>query len=699
MNDLHDNFPRAQQLTVPEALQRAYAHWNAGQATQAEELCRQVLLAWPYQADAMHLLGLIAYAYGRLDMAVSHLRQACQAAHAPAIYFSNLAEMCRQKGLLAEAEQAAQRAVSMAPQLVDAWNNLGIILQESGKLEASLDCLERVLVLQPTDARAHNNLANTWRRLNRLEQAELHYRKALELDPTYAEAHSNLAFLLNTHGKFDEAAAAARHAIELNPKLIDAYLNLAEVEVARLRYADALRCLDILYGFAPQHIGGLTARAQIFKKIERNEEALAWANRAVMLAPDHANAQHTLGQVLQALGRHEDALCAYDKAAALPGGVAEDALLARAALFMESGRSEDAITAFDQVLQQFPGSIRVLTARNDAKVYHAADPDIALLEAALVQSGSLSLADRMAVHFALGKAYLDTNNSEHAFHHLHAANRLKRSTFSYDSAATRLWMESIATNFASALKAMEGAGGAASDLPVFIVGMPRSGTTLVEQILASHPQVHGAGELSALRLSIEAAGKFPQDIAAMPRDKMRAIGQDYLARVAPLAQGKDRLVDKMPANFLYAGLIPVILSGARIIHCRRDPVDTCLSCYSKHFVGEQLFTYDLTELGEFHRAYQILMSQLRQVLPADRFIEVDYEAVVDDLEGEAKRLIAFVDLPWDDACLQFHKTRRVVRTASVNQVRQPIYRTSKGRWQKHAAYLGPLLAALGIGAP
>ncbi|ABR90594.1 Uncharacterized conserved protein [Janthinobacterium sp. Marseille] len=699
MSELQDNFPRTGQLTIPEALKRAYAHWDAGQAQQAEMLCRHVLLAWPYQADAMHLLGLIAHAHGRLDMAVSHLRQACQAPHAPAIYFSNLAEMCRQSGLLVEAEQAGQRAVSLAPNLADAWNNLGIILQESGKLEASLDSLERALALRPNDARAHNNLGNTWRRLYRLEQAEQHYQKALELEPGYAEVHSNLAYLLNTHGRFEEAAAAARHAISLQPQLVDAYLNLADIEVSRLRYAEALRSLDALYTFAPQHVGGFSARAQILRKMERNEEALIWAQRALISAPDNANAHYAHGQILQALGRHDEALLAFDKAAALPGSVEEDALLARATLFMESGRSEDASIAFEQVLQRFPGSVRALTARNDAKVYQADDPDITVMEAALAQTASLSLADRTAVHFALGKAYLDINHSERAFHHLHAGNGLKRATFAYDGAATRQWMQDIAATFANMPRNAEHASGASSELPVFIVGMPRSGTTLVEQILASHPQVHGAGELSALRLAIEEAGAFPQKVATLSAAELTAIGQDYLRRVEGLAQGKDRLVDKMPANFLYAGLIPMILSGARIIHIRRDPVDTCLSCYSKHFVGEQLFTYNLTELGEFHHAYQILMSHLRQVLPPDRFLEVDYEAVVDNLEVEARRLIAFVGLPWDEACLQFHQTRRVVRTASVNQVRQPIYKTSKGRWQKHAAYLGPLLAALGIGAP
>ena len=237
-----------------------------------------------------------------------------------------------------------------------------------------------------------------------------------------------------------------------------------------------------------------------------------------------------------------------------------------------------------------------------------------------------------------------------------------------------------------------------SELPVFVIGMPRSGTTLVEQILASHSQVHGAGELSTLRLLVEGGGAYPDACASASGDDLARLGQAYMARVAPLAQGKQRLVDKMPANFLYAGLIPLVLPGARIIHCRRDPVDTCLSCYTKLFSGEQRFTYDQTELGEFYRGYAKLMAHWRLVLPPERFIEVDYEAVVDDLEGEAKRLVSFLGLPWEDACLRFHDSRRVVRTASVNQVRQPIYTTSKGRWQKYADHLGPLLAALGMSA-
>jgi hypothetical protein len=233
-------------------------------------------------------------------------------------------------------------------------------------------------------------------------------------------------------------------------------------------------------------------------------------------------------------------------------------------------------------------------------------------------------------------------------------------------------------------------------MPIFVLGMPRSGTTLVEQILASHPQVHGAGELRALQRLVDGLGDYPAAATRLAPAELARLGESYLAQIRPLAGGRAHLVDKMPANFLHAGLIHLMLPGARIVHCRRDPVDTCLSCYTKLFSGEQMFAYDLRELGLFHRAYQTLMAHWRAVLPPDRFIEVDYEAVVENLEGEARRLVAFLGLPWDEACLGFHKTERPVRTASVNQVRQPIYRTSAGRWKAHAAHLEPLLSALGI---
>ena len=189
---------------------------------------------------------------------------------------------------------------------------------------------------------------------------------------------------------------------------------------------------------------------------------------------------------------------------------------------------------------------------------------------------------------------------------------------------------------------------------------------------------------------------FPRELSYLPAQRLKATGEAYLATIAPLAAGRPHVVDKMPANFALLGMIRLILPDARIIHCRRNPVDTCLSCYTKLFAAQQAFSYNQTELGRFHRAYQGLMAHWRAVLPAPYFLEVDYEAVVDDVEAQARRMLDFLDLPWDAAVLRFHETERPVRTASSNQVRQPIYGSSAGRWHKHAAELQPLLAALGV---
>jgi len=686
-----------QSIDIGKTLARAYAHWQAGQADQAEILCQQVLSVWPGQSNAMHLMGLMAHAYGKLDLAIAHLRQACQAPRAPAVYFSDLAEMCRQRGLLAEGEQAARRAVALDPNLPGAWNNLGIILQESLKLQESRICLQRVLALQPDNPEAHNNLGNTCKRLGLPGQAEQHWTRALALRPNYAEAYSNLANLLIDQGEYARAEDYARRAIEISPQFTDAYINLAGVETARQRYGDALRWLNALLSFAPMHAGGLAAQALTLKQLDQLDAALNAAQMAVAAAPDNPEAHNALGQVLQAHGRLEPALAAFDRASILPGTVRETSLLNRAMLLTEFGRTEAARAAFDEVTAAFPDSVQGWAGQIDLRRIVPDDPALARLQAALGQSDARSRADQTTLHFALGKAFMDLGDSPRAFEHFNAGNRLKRDTFAYDPGATSAWCAAIARTFTRDLMAAKFGQGDPSDLPVFVLGMPRSGTTLIEQILASHPAVHGAGELRQVQALVDELGAFPDSVRGLTAQQLARLGGAYVARVRPLAAGRRHVVDKMPSNFFYAGLIRLILPRARIIHCRRDPVDTCLSCYTKLFGGEQAFSYDMAELGRFHRDYQALMAHWRQVLPASHFLEVDYEAIVVDLEAETRRMLAFLGLPWNETCLRFHEAERPVRTASVNQVRQPLYRTSAGRWRAHAVQLGPLLTALGVG--
>ncbi|CAB3802706.1 tetratricopeptide repeat-containing sulfotransferase family protein [Pararobbsia alpina] len=683
-------------LSVAEALNRAQGHWNAREVPQAERLCQRILAASPGQPDALHLLGLMAHAHGNLDLAIALLSQACMATQAPAIYSSNLAEMYRRKGLLAQGEQAARRAVALEPTLIMGWNNLGILLQEAGKFDESSACLERVIALNPEWAEAHNNLANTYRRLARLDLCETYYRRAVELNPRYAEAYSNLAFLLSTQGRYDEAQAAAQRAIELSPHLIDAYVNLADLEMSRHRYDAALQALDALRAFAPHHPAALVAYSKVLRQIEHHDEALDFAREAVALAPRSAEAYNTLANAYQSLGFTDEAMAAFEQAAQLPGTVTEEALVGRAILLLEAGRKAQALATFDQALEAFPGSVQTLTRRADARTFEVDDPDIAMLEAFIAEGERRALPDRTAAHFALGKAYLDIKEPARAFAHFEAGNRQHRASFAYDCAASGRSMKRIAEHFPAGLFDRLKRQGEASEMPVFIVGMPRSGTTLIEQIVSSHPQVTGAGELSALRRIVEASGLFPDGVSHMSGEDLARLGRDYLAKIAPLSQGRARVVDKMPGNFLHAGLIALILPGARIIHARRNAIDTCLSCYTKLFGGEQPFAYSQTELGEYYRYYEELMAHWRAVLPAHRFIEIDYETVVDNLEHEARRLVDFLGLPWNDACLRFHENRRVVRTTSVNQVRRPIYQSSKGRWQAYSGHLGPLLASLGL---
>jgi Flp pilus assembly protein TadD len=299
-------------VDVARTIERARAAWSEGEADEAEMACRQVLAVWPGQTDATYLLGLMAYTFGNLDLAIAYVREACRAPRAPAVYFSDFAEMCRQKGLLAEGEEAARRAVALQPSLAAAWNNLGIILQEEIKLDESRLALERALALEPNDAQTINNLANTFKRLGLAAEAEKRWRAALDLKPDYAEAYSNVANLYNDQGEFDRAENMARRAIELNPRLADAYVNLAGIETARHRSAETLGALDGLLAFAPTHARALAAKALTLMELDRLEEAMDSARRAQAAAPETPEPHNAVGQVyhLRTMGWADDEIAA-----------------------------------------------------------------------------------------------------------------------------------------------------------------------------------------------------------------------------------------------------------------------------------------------------------------------------------------------------------------------------------------------------
>ncbi len=677
-------------MSIEQAMAMAYAHWNAGQAAQAEQLCQRVLAAVPEYPDALHLLGLLAYTHGNRSLAIEYVKRACASPRASAQYFSNLAEMCRQDGRREEALSAGRRAVEMDGHSVPAWNNLGILLQEMGQLDESLDCLRRVISLDPDSPESHNNLANTLRRLGRLAEARRHYETALELRPNYSEARSNLASLVNELGEPEQAAATAREAIEADPRNADAYITAAVIAQARGQPAEALRWLDHLFGFAPSHAGGQMARARIL----REAGDFAGAERAARMAAtgENGEAYAVLGQILHAQGRDAEALAAYDRALSLPMAGKDGALAGRAALLLERGRRAEALAACDQALAVNPRSADAWLYRADLKVFAANDPDIARMERLLAEGEGpeLGLAARIALSFALGKAWLDAGDPDKAFAHFAEGNRLKRATFAYDAEAIGHWIASIAERFTPAVFARLAGAGHSAEAPLFVVGMPRAGTALLARSLGSHPALYRAGELKVLPTMVEQllgpdgrpAG-YPTMVDALLPNDLNRLGQYYAEQARTPAAGPARTIDELPANFLHAGLIHLMLPNARIIRCRRDPVDTCLACYTKLFHDEQKFSYDLRELGLFHRAYEGLMDHWRAVLPADRYIEVDYEALCAAPEDGLGKLTDFCGLAWDDVCLELFRDA-------------PEPAVPGAGWQSHAAHLQPLLAALEI---
>lgn len=498
--------------------------------------------------------------------------------------------------------------------------------------------------------------------------------------------------LLIEQGKHEKAKQEALGALRINPRLPDAYVCLAAVATACQDHEGALEQLSQLMQFAPNHVEGLVAKAMSLLHLDRLNEALETAYHAVAVDP---NANNSLGAVLQRSGRIEEARAAYEVAAAIPGAGTEKAMISIGRLLMENGEVEEAQTAFERVISAFPHSTDGWYQYAQLKTFEHGDPAIARMVELSASKELKRPAQHTLIHFALGKAYLDIGDSDAAFTHLNFANKTKRASVDYDSDADIKWIDSIRNTFTAEIMGRLSGGGVECDAPVFVVGMPRSGTTLVEQILGSHSQVHAGGELRYLYRIAKSAGSFPSAIPNLDRSQMVDFGETYLNNVVPLLGDRRYLVDKMPYNFLCAGLIQLCLPNARIIHCRRNAVDTCLSCYSRLFVEGQLFSYDMRELGAFYRAYQLLMAHWRMVLSPRRFIEVNYETMVDDTAGQARRLLNFLELSWEDRVLEFYRTQRPVRTASANQVRQPPYRTSVGRWRPHAKHLEPLLDALG----
>jgi tetratricopeptide (TPR) repeat protein len=481
----------------------------------------------------------------------------------------------------------------------------------------------------------------------------------LKADPFDVAAMRMLAELAGRIGRYGDAESLLRRAVELAPAFTAARSNLATVLHRQNRPAEALAELDLLLGVDPGDVGGANLKAAVLGRLGDYDEALALYEVVLEQAPSQPRVWMSYGHVLKTVGRQEESVAAYRKATALMPQLGE-----------------------------------VWWSLANLKTVQFSAQDVATMEKALAEP-VLRDEDRFHLHFALGKAYEDRQQAETAFTHYDAGNRQRAALQDYDADDTRTQVNRAKAIFTTAYFAAHSTTGCRAADPIFILGLPRAGSTLIEQILASHSAIEGTIEHPDIPALAARVGVREGGLAAFSEDELSAMGAEYIDRTR-IQRKTDRpfFIDKLPNNWAHIGLIKTILPNARIIDARRHPLGCCFSNFKQHFARGQSFTYALDDIGRYYRDYVALMAHFDAVLPG-QIHRVFYEAMVDDQECETRKLLAFLALPFEEACLRFFDNDRAVRTASSEQVRQPIFRQGTEQWQMFEPWLSPLKAALG----
>jgi Tfp pilus assembly protein PilF len=535
-----------------------------------------------------------------------------------------------QAGRVRDAEALYRQAVAARPSHAAAAHFLGLLLHQTGRGTEGLPLVEQSVRAEPKNADFLNNYGTVLRDLANGHAAAEQFRKAVSLKPDHLAARDNLGSLQKQMGLFDAAETTYRGTIGRNPFNMRARIGLAET----------------------------------LQEVARLDEAIAVFREALTIRPKDA-----------------ELLAAFGVALMEKGDISGAGAMARAALATSPGMAKAWLLLAQVKRQKEP------------------DAELTAMQAEHLRAPADSMA-RMQISFGLGKANDDLKAYERAFDYFAEGNAIRRKGIAYDAAKTRAEFEAMKATFDRAFFEKHRPSDIADDTPIFVVGMPRSGTTLIEQIIASHPQVYGAGELNILKTAVgkgfplDMKGGFPAGIRDMPDKAFADAGQDYLDMLHNAFRGQRHVTDKMPGNFLLVGFLHMMLPKAKIVHCARNAVATCLSIFKTHFRGDgHLYSYDLAELADFHNLYTDMMAHWHQVLPGVVH-DVRYEDFVADQEGQTRALIKQLGLPWNDKVLAFHETDRPVRTASAAQVRQPMYKGSVDLWTRYGDKLKPLVERL-----
>jgi tetratricopeptide (TPR) repeat protein len=633
---------------------------NAGDLGAAEARCRRAIERYPQDVNMRALLGAILVKMERPDEAERTLRETIDAAPTFAKPHEDLGFLLVQANRPADALPFLERATRLDPTLDRAWFTLGKALALVGRGVDADAAFEKSFALSPERRlMAH---AAEHQKEGRLEEAERLYRRVLRQNPRNVDAMRLLALIAVQADRPDEAEVLLDRAIEIAPDFVLAILDRGRIQKEQDRFAEALASFDRAIALDPSHPPAHFQRAGTLARASFTREAIDGYRECLRLRPAHAGALLGLGHVLKA-----------------------------------AGDFDGAVDSYRACIRQAPESGEAYWSLANLKTYRFDDATIAEMESrAASQAGNAQ--SEVNFLFAIAKAHEDRGDFDRAWQCYRDGNEKQRAQVSYDPVQTEVMNDRLIEVYSGALMAEHAGQGHPDEAPIFILGLPRSGSTLLEQILASHSQVEGTSELpyigriaTRLNRNRSAGVNYPEAMRELPPPKLRALGDEYLelARMHRRA-GAPRFIDKMPNNFPNAGFIALILPNARIVDARRHPLDACLSCYRQLFARGQSFTYDLTDIGEYYLQYQRMMDHWARVMPG-RVLTVQYEDVVTDFEAQVRRLLEFCGLPWEDACLRFHESGRTVRTPSAEQVRQPIYDRSIGHWRRYERHLGELI--------
>ena len=574
-------------------------------------------------------------------------------------------------------------------------------LMEDNRLDEAMALCTRLCSQEPNDVDAWQALSTIHGRMGHFEAVEKISRIAISIRPDYAEAHNNLGKALLMKGHQDEAFASFQQAIKFDSNLTDGYFNAANILKDGDKDEEALYYYHQAIKTDPENAGAYHNLGVLYIKLDRTDDALLSFNEALRLS-HNPKTLFNIATCLRQLGRFEESIDYYEKVIALDPDK-DSAIACIASVLNKLGKYNDSYECLKPYIDKGTDSPEIAVSFAEiCNHVNRCDDAIELAERILNQQAQTQVHGiRKELYFALGNLYDTAGQYKQAFKHYQQGNELVAGV-KFDPLQHRNTIDRLIDTFSEEFIKNCPVSTIRSDRPIFIVGMPRSGTTLVEQILSCHPDIYGGGELGAINnitnllpSVLSTSELYPECVKALTVEECDHLGDEYLNVLRGLSKDAAKVIDKMPSNFLHLGLINMLFPDARIIHCVRDPFDTCLSCYFQNFEYKiaYSYSYNLEHLGIYHKEYQRLMKHWLAVLPL-KIMEVHYEQLVSNQKNVSRDMIKFCGVEWDERCLRFYESKRVANTLSINQVRERMYNSSVARWKHYDRYLAPLKAAL-----